>query len=573
MNRDRTNWLICLALIVITLAVYWQVLGFGFVNYDDEMYVERNTTILRGVTLYGVGRSFITHYQSNWHPLTWISLMLDAQIGKGSPAVFHATNVALHIANTLLLFLFLHAVTGFRWRSAFVAALFALHPLHVESVAWVTERKDVLSTFFWILTMITYARYARQPSVRRYLLVAAVFALGLMAKPMLVSLPVVLLLLDAWPLKREMAWWGLLREKIPLFAMSAGSCAVTFWAQSMGRSVQDLGAVPFGERAANAAVSYAAYLVKMVYPQDLVAIYLHPGNTLPAWQVIASSVFLLAVTVIAILSRQRRPFVTVGWLWYVVTLLPVIGLVQVGQQAMADRYTYVPLIGVFVILAWAVPDILSRSSIGSSRCRSIGLATVCGLVVCALAALSFVQVGYWKDSSTLFGHVMAVDPDNHLAHVGLGNDLLARGRHEEAIAEYRKALRDRNVPSARYNLAIALEALGRKQEAAAQFAYALKYVPDMPDKHNHYGVMLAKMGRVDDAIWHFRRALRKQPNDTLTLNNLACAYTQKGEFGAAVEQYELIVRLDPGNTLAQAALAKAKAAAERKGIYHDTTIE
>ena len=572
-HTNRTNLLICLALVLITLAVYWQVVGFGFVNYDDEVYIERNSTILQGLTLYGAGRALVTHYQSNWHPLTWMSLMLDAQIGGGSPAVFHATNVVLHIANTLLLFLLLTGLTGSRWRSAFVAALFALHPLHVESVAWVTERKDVLSTLFWLLTMIAYVHWVRQPNLRRYVLVAAAFALGLMAKPMLVSLPFVLLLIDVWPLKRSVGWSRLVREKTPLFAMSAASCVVTFWAQNAGRSVQDLTQLPVGERVANALVSYSAYLVKMVHPKDLVPIYLHPGHTLPVWQVIGSAVFLAAMTAVAVRLRRGRPYVTVGWLWYVVTLVPVIGLVQVGQQAMADRYTYVPLIGSFIMLAWLIPEAAEKCPVCARMPgrTSMRLAALAVAVLCVLAALTYVQASYWRDGATLFGHTLAVNPNNHLAHIGVGNYLLAKGENEAAIDKFEVALRIKDDPLAHYNMGMGLEALGRKQEAAAQFAYALKCLPDKPDLHIHYGVMLGKMGRSDDAIWHFRKALRKRPNDAVALHNLACAYMQKGDVDSAVEQYEAIVKLDPTNKAAQANLTRARAeAAEREGQSGDS---
>ncbi len=575
-QRNRTTLYICLVLAVLTLAVYGRSVSFGFV-YDDVAYVENNRTLLQGVTVYGLGRALVTHYQSNWHPLTWISLMLDAEIGGGTPGVFHATNIVLHIANTILLFLFLQGVTGFRWRSALVAALFALHPLHVESVAWITERKDVLSTLFWIFTMMAYVHYVRKPGARRYALVIAAFLLGLMAKPMLVSLPIVLLLLDIWPLDRRISAWKLVKEKTPLFVMSAASCVVTFWAQSAGSSVQNLSNLPIGQRVANAVVSYVAYLVKTLYPARLSVFYPHPEDTLPLWQVAGALALLVLKTALAVWSWRKRPYLTVGWLWYMITLLPVIGLVQVGLQGMADRYTYVPLIGIFIAAAWLGAEVWEKRLPSSSRPAVVAKAvavTFVSIVLCLYGFAAYNQVGHWRSDATLFGHALDVDPNNYLARVAIAGGLMAKGKNEEAIAELRTALRLKDHPLARYNLGIALDAVGRRQEAGAQFAYAFKYLVPKPGLDNRYGIFLAKMGRLDDAIWHFKRALRNRPGDIMSLGNLGCAYYEKGDFAASRKQYEAIIALDPGNQPAREALRRlAQMPSERKRSSGDRRDE
>ncbi len=451
-RRNRTDLLICFLLVAATVAVYWQVHGFSFVLMDDQVYVMSNQHVLGGITAKSVAWAFRTNFQANWHPLTWISLMLDANIGGGKPGAFHVTNVVLHVLNTLLLFAFLRRSTRQTWPSAVVAALFALHPLHVESVAWVTERKDVLSTFFWLLALLAYVEYARRPRLRTYMLVVAAFALGLMAKPMLVSLPIVLLLMDAWPLGRvvqspkskvesrdpglrgvvESGKWKaesreqdgaprsllfptpysllpLLVEKLPLFAMAAGSCVVTVWAQGSGGAIVSAHAISLGERVANALVAYVGYIVKMIYPLNLAAPYPHPYSSLPAWQVIGSGVLLAAVTAGAVASARKAPYVTVGWLWYVITLIPVIGVVQVGQQAMADRYTYVPLIGLFVVIAWGVPEAVNALMAGRDKARLSRMwAVLAGVLIVGLMANTYQQVGYWKDSLSLYQRALVI---------------------------------------------------------------------------------------------------------------------------------------------------------------------
>ncbi|MGB9618961.1 MAG: hypothetical protein ACPL7K_00955, partial [Armatimonadota bacterium] len=400
-EANKTRLFISFLLAALIAAIYWPAVGYGLVNLDDRYYVMNNPHVRSGLSVRNVVWAFTTFTQSNWHPLTWISLQLDRTIEPSGSQVLHATNIVLHLANTLLLFFLLELTTGARWRSACVAALFAAHPLHVESVAWVSERKDVLSTLFWLLTMLAYIGWVRAPSKGRYMLVIAAFALGLTAKPMLVSLPILLLLVDIWPLARlqigrnaRLAAGKLVREKIPLFALAAASCVVTYIAQARGGAMTGLDCYPLGMRLANAFVSYMAYLGKTAWPARLAALYPHPENTLPEWQVAASAVGFFVLSILAVRAFRRWPYAAVGWFWYVISLVPVIGIVQVGLQGMADRYTYVPLIGIFVAVAWGVPEIIDRLFGSASARFTVGLAL---LSVAALAAVAHKQVGYWRD--------------------------------------------------------------------------------------------------------------------------------------------------------------------------------
>lgn len=565
-RRDRTDFLICAVLVAATLAVYWQVRGFGFLILDDAAYVQLNRHVTGGVTLSSVTWAFTSNYQSNWHPLTWISLMLDAQLGKGGPSLFHMTNVALHVLNTLLLFVLLKRVTGSRWRSAAVAALFALHPLHVESVAWITERKDVLSTLFWLLTMLAYVHYAKKPMARRYMLVVAAFALGLMAKPMLVSLPLVLLLMDFWPLGRvdgAQRWWPLVREKIPLIVMSAGSCLVTYWAQAVGGSVGNSEVFPLGVRVANAGVAYVSYIIKMVCPLNLCAIYPHPENTLPMWQVLGAGVCFALLMVIAVSAARRRPYVTVGLLWYTVTLVPVIGLVQVGRQAMADRYTYVPLIGLFMVLAWGVPELIAKSSGPSANRKPSAIWAALGLVLLVgLAACTYFQVGYWRDSIGLYDHALAVDNGSYLAHLGRADALATKRYYDAAMPEYQAVLKLKpKCATAHVNYGLALAQMGRWPEAVEQYKAARVSMPTNQVVLDSLGLALMRLGRVDEAIDCYRKSIESNPEDVFAYYNLGCAYARNGDFHAAAGQFKEALRLDPSNETARDRLSKAMRAA------------
>ena len=439
---------ISILLIALTLAVFLPVVGHKFVLFDDEAYVTQNANVQAGISLESLAWAFTTTQNCNWHPLSWISHMADCQVYGLDPRGHHATSLLLHVLNVVLLFLVLDRVTRSPWRSGFVAALFAIHPLHVESVAWVAERKDVLSTLFWILTMLAYARYAESPSLRRKLPVIGFFALGLLAKPMLVTLPVVLLLLDYWPLhrfsfdgkKQGTSLRALLGEKLPLFVLSGASCVITYFAQNTGGSMPVTGQLPFVIRAGNALLSYFRYIEMMFRPRDLTILYPYTPASVPTWtQIYTAAVALILITALIIWLGRRHGYLPVGWLWYLVTLLPVVGLVQVGEQTMADRYTYVPLIGLFVMIAWLVPELLRP--ISRSPRLPILLVIPAIAVIASMAVVARHQVGFWKDSITLFAHTIAVTSDNYTGYMNLGLALSDDGQLEPAIEAYQNAAR------------------------------------------------------------------------------------------------------------------------------------
>lgn len=573
-SRDRTTLAICFLLVLATLAVYWQAYGFDFVILDDAVYVAGNPRVLYGLSLGSVAWAFRTTYAGNWHPLTWLSLMVDAQIGGADPAVYHATNVALHIVNTLLLFAFLSLSTGCRWRAATVAALFALHPLHVESVAWVTERKDVLSTMFWLLTMIAYLWYVRRRGAGRYLLVAGLFALGLMAKPMLVSLPLVLLLLDIWPLRRlvtraeskassrdtygqvNSGLFPLLVEKAPLFVMAAGVCVVTLIVQTQGGSVQSTESLPMGVRIANALVAYVHYIARTVWPAKLSALYAHPGTTLPPWQVVGAGLLLALATAAALRAMRRTPYVAVGWLWYLLTLIPVIGIVQVGLQAWADRYTYVPLIGLFVIPAWGLPDLLAATE---RRWMLRALPAMACVIIASLGVTAHIQAGCWRNSISLAKHTVAVDPDSFASHEMLAAAYSGSGKYVEAIAECRAGLAiSPNVGRLHLLLASLLCRSGRLNESAEEFKRTLKLTPRSDEAHYEAGILLLKMKQYDRALKHFLIAAQLSHGNSNVYAQIARVYMLKGDPANTRTYSRKALDIDPNNPHARRTLAWAE---------------
>lgn len=538
----RRNWCVYLFLIVITAAVYCRVTSFDFVNYDDGVYVITNSHVKAGLTLPNIRYAFTFTQDANWIPLTWISLMLD---GGSDPAIYHRTNLILHIANSLLLFAFLEALTGMRWRSAMVAALFAIHPLHVESVAWVSERKDVLSTLFLMLTLLAYVWYASRPSRGRYIAVIGLFALGLMSKSMLVTLPLVMLLLDFWPLRRAvesgkrkverrkhpaeafsfpLSTFDLLREKLPLLALSAAVSITTYLAQKHGGAVGTLEAYPLGVRLANAFVSYFAYLGKMVWPAKLASLYPHPGRSIPAWQVATCVIAFIVVTLAAIRSARRRPYFTVGWLWYVITLIPVIGIVQVGQQAMADRYTYITLIGIFIVIVWTAAEWVPQT-----KARTPTLAIVAATVILALSLRAHSQTLVWSDNITFFTHAVSITRHNRiashnlvLAHKDVGDKLFDENRLDEAIYHFRKALaidprmamiHRKTVAYIRNRLGTAYGMQGKFGLAREQFLAALQADKDCVDALCNLTKMALDAGNLPEAIRYAERANRIAPNN------------------------------------------------------------
>ena len=541
MQCHRLKLMVSLFLIVAAVGAYWEVQNHDFVNYDDNLYVTENHHVQAGLTWEGIIWAFTTTHASNWHPLTWLSHMLDCEIWGLYAGGHHLSNLLFHILNTLLLFVVLERMTGALWRSACVAALLALHPLNVESVAWVAERKNVLSTFFWIITMWAYVRYIERPGFSRYLSVLLFFALGLMSKPMLVTLPFVLLLIDYWPLGRFQMEQSsntdipqshkfkpagyqralvlrLIREKTPFFALAAVSSVVTFLAQQRGGSMASLDSLPIDIRIANALISYVNYIGKMIWPQRLAVFYSHQGM-LPMWQAAGAGLLLVCVSVLVIRAARRCPYLTGGWLWYVGTLVPVIGLVQVGAQSMADRYAYVPLIGLFIIVVWGVAELAARWS-----CRRLVLATFTGVVLSTLVVCTLMQVSHWRNCITLFKHTLDVTGDNYVAHTSMGIALAERGRLKKAIVHYSEALKlAPDLALSHYNLALALAELGRLEEAVTYFCHAVRIEPEYAEAHNNLGTVLHRLGRLEEAIAHYSEALRIEPDHINARRNLSLA--------------------------------------------------
>ena len=540
MRRRRAA--IALALAVATLAVYAPTVRHGFVDYDDDVYVFRNPHVLAGLTAESVAWAFTTMEVSYWHPLTWISHMLDCQIFGLRPAGHHLTSLALHTANVVLLFVVLAHLTGGVWRSALVAALFGLHPLNVESVAWVAERKNVLFAFFWILTLGAYGWYVRRPGPARYLAMAAGTALALMSKPMAVTLPFVLLLLDFWPLARmsRPAFVRLFMEKLPLILLAALSSAAAIQAQLQVGAVVAVDALPPGERLANAVVSYLAYIGKLVWPARLGVFYPHRESSLPTAQVVAIGTVLVLVTAAALRAARRAPYLAVGWLWYLGTLLPVIGIVQVGTQAMADRYAYVPAIGLFIAVAWGVAALAAR------RPAPRGLAVAAAVILVALAARTLVQIRAWRDSASLFAATIAAVPDSWVAHYNLGNAWMAAGRTAEAEAEFSETVRLRpRFARGHNNLGDALDALGRHERAIAAYQEAIRVNPDLVEAYNNLGTSLAALGRLQEAEVPLREALKRQPEFVEAWLNLGIVLRRQGRLAESHEALSRAVLLRP----------------------------
>lgn len=567
--RNSPTTLILLLLAALVIGVFWQVGGHSFINLDDNGYIYENSQVRGGLTCEGVAWAFSSTEMANWHPLTWISHMADVELFGLDAGWHHRVNALFHLLNTLLLFLVLNRMTESPWRSGFVAALFAVHPLHVESVAWVAERKDVLSTLFWILTMWAYLRYTRRPCVARYLLVAAMLAIGLMCKPMLVTLPFVLLLLDWWPLGRHMRSdasptaelpWSMNRvmilflEKIPFMALSAISCVITYISQEKGEAVIRLEAIPIGERLGNALVSYAGYIGNMLCPVSLAVFYPHLGRHLPILNVVGAAILLIAITVLAIRMLRLRPYLAVGWFWYLGTLVPVIGLVQVGTQAMADRYTYVPLIGLFIMIAWGAADSVPKTGFRRNAVVASGAA-----IIVVLACLAWVQANHWRDSVSLFRHALDVTKDNGRAEYNLGEALGSQGDLEQAAIHYREAIRiNPKAATAHNNLANILAETGHAEEAIAHFKEAIRIVPDYAQAHNNLGVTLYKQKMNDEAAREYLEALRIEPDYADAHFNMGLLLEKTGKLEDALFHYRDAVRLSPGDPSAARRLQEAE---------------
>jgi Flp pilus assembly protein TadD len=539
------SWAVAAALVLLVLAVFEPVRGFGFVNLDDQQYVYENATVRRGLGAEGLVRAFTTTTASNWHPLTMLSHMADVSLFGLDPGWHHLVNVLLHAANAILLFLFLRAATGAVWPAAAVAALFAAHPQHVESVAWISERKDVLSTLFLLATLLSYLRYARRPGPARYAAVAAPFALGLLAKPMLVTLPFLLLLLDRWPLRRT-GWGTLAAEKVPLLALSALSSAVTWLVQVETRAASGLGQLSLGARLENAVVSYAAYLGQTFWPSGLAAIYPHPAFSdleVPAWTVAGSALLVGAVTAVAVRERARRPYLAVGWLWYLGTLVPVIGLVQVGVQARADRYTYVPLVGIFVAVAF-----LAAEWAGPRPARRRGLFAAGAAVLLALAAVARAQVHTWRDAETLHRHAIRHTERNWQAWNGLGGALSETDRVEESIRAYQESIRFRPEFAPPWNgIGAQLGRLGQHERAVGVLQQAIRLDPAYADAWYNLGTALANLGRPGEGAPCLRRAVELAPEHARAWYNLGMVSLVTGDPAGAAAAVERLRPLAPAD--------------------------
>ncbi len=588
---------VCVLLVVAVFAVFSRTLRHEFVSYDDYDYFSSNYQVKAGLTWKGVGWAFRTGHASNWHPVTWLSLMLDAQLFGTGPMGPHLTNVLLHAATAVLLFLLLKQLTGLRsnksigattteadtlWPGAFVAAVFAIHPLRVESVAWVAERKDVLSGLFFMLTLLMYARYVQKvengkqkaESIEQggetsniqhptssaqgcYWSAVFIFALGLMSKPMLVTVPFVLLLLDYWPLKRFAIYdtdscrvlaihrslrftiRRLIWEKIPFFGLSAASCVATVLAQQ--EAIKSMIVLPLTLRFCNALMAYVAYLVQTVWPCNLAVFYPYYFFNVPVWQIAGAGGLLLSVTALVLVAAKRFPYLPVGWLWYLGMLVPAIGLVQVGDQSHADRYTYLPQIGLYLAMVWAVRDFTAT---WRYRCQVLGAAA--GIVIAALMACTWRQVLYWRNSETLWTHTLACTSDNAFAHNNLGVTFTAQGRLDEAIVHFQKALESRpDSPEWQNNLGVALRRKGRLDEAIVHFKKALEIRPDYAEIHNALGITLVQKGQLDEAMAQYQEAIQLKPDSAAAHYNLAIVLAQKDQLAEAIAHYQKTIQINP----------------------------
>jgi tetratricopeptide (TPR) repeat protein len=566
--------LVYLALALSTIAVFWQVRNFEFIVYDDNFYVTDNQHVLNGLTPDNIVWAFTTGHAANWHPLTWLSLMLDCQLFGPNPGRIHLVNLLMHLANTLLVFAILKKMTDSLWPSAFVAAAFALHPMHVESVAWIAERKDVLSTLFWLLTLAAYVGYVRRSTVFRYIVTLVIFAMGLLAKPMLVTLPFVLLLLDYWPLKRfsiadsrlpieknpkskikklkfaqfstepQRSFGYLILEKLPLFILSAVSSVITFLVQRSGGVVIDINVLSLEGRIGNAFLSYARYMGKMLWPQNLAVFYPFDAGGFSLWQIVLCAVLLLVISVFVIRFGKKQKYLPVGWFWFAGTLIPVIGIVQVGSQSLADRYTYIPYIGLFIMFAWGLPELLSK---WPYRRIALGISPV--VVLTVLGICTYRQVSYWNNSDTLFSHALEVTQNNYLAHFNLADDLRKHGKTTLAIEHLTKALQIiPNYADAILTLGCALSDQGNAAQAVEYFQKMIQLKPGSGHAAYAYynlGITLQKQGRLTDAIADFTLAVQLRPDFAEARYNRANVLVLQGRLNEALDQFREVLRLRP----------------------------
>ena len=556
---QRLHLLINLFLIMLILIVYLQVGTFDFVDIDDSFYITENSHVRNGLTLDGFIWAFTTAHEANWHPLTWLSHMLDSELYGLNPAGHHYINILLHTTNTLMLFFILFRMTGAVWQSAFVAALFAIHPLHVESVAWVSERKDVLSTFFGLLTIGAYDRYVKALDLKNYLLVIIFLLLGLMSKPMLVTFPFVLLLLDFWPLRRLQlkhlyraqlersidhcckGIYPLVIEKIPLFILTAISCIVTFFVQKSGGAVVPINVLPLKERFANALISYVGYVFKAIWPQKLAYHYPYSINTYSAWQIYGAAFLILSIILGAVYLSRQYPYLLVGWFWYLGTLVPVIGLVQVSGQSMADRYTYIPLIGLFIVFAWGVPDILKRWCY-----HKIFLGASVIVVLSTLTTRAFIQTSFWKNSTALFENAVKVTDNNYHALNNLVTALANNGKYDKAFLYLNQSLKTKpQRKDVSMNLANILYLKGKPDEALSLYREILQSDSENADVHYNLAFVLSSQKKYNEAVLHYKETLRIDPEYSKAHYNLGDIYLNQGKTAEAFKHYAEVIKVKP----------------------------
>ena len=590
-HKNSTLILICLVLTILTVITFWQLKDCGFITFDDDIYVYENASVQSVLNWNSISRAFSSELAEKsgfWHPVTWLSLMLDYQIFGLNPHGYHLINLLFHVMNTILLFLIFYRMTKTLWQSAFVACLFAIHPLHAESVAWIAERKDVLCSFFWMLTMGAYSYYVEYPEFRRYFLVLLFFVLGLMAKSMLVTLPFVLLLLDCWPLQRfqkirldykiqtevcslatsnKQKWnsqkkhavkgsleakkstnpkykWALiypiLWEKVPLFILAILSGIVTYVAEQKVGAIESIKAFPLSIRVANAFFSYITYIWKMIWPTNLAVYYPYPESWIP-WQVFGSVLLFIAVTLGVVWMARRFPYLAVGWFWYTGTLIPVIGIVQIYNFAMADRYTYIPLIGLFIMVAWGVPGLLKQW-----RYRKEAFFTLSVFGILCLCIITGTQVGYWQNSIKLFEHVLKVTDHNSVAYSNLGNAHYALGNYRQAIEDYDKAIEiDPHNAEAYSNRSVAYKGLGNYKQAIEDLDRAIEIEPRDAAAYSNRGIAYSNLNNYRQAINDFNRAIEIKPSDVSAYNNRGIAYSSLNNYRQAITDFDRAIEIKP----------------------------
>ena len=568
-------FILCVLLAAVVFAVFWQVRNFEFLNYDDSQYVSENKHISTGLKWDNIVYVFTNEHGGNFHPLTGLSHILDCQLFGLKPGLHHLVNLLFHIANTLLLFIVFRQMTGAIWQSTFIAALFAVHPLHVEPVVWISSRKDVLSTLFFLLTIGEYSRYVKNLTTRSYILTLVLFILGLLAKPMLVTLPFVLLLLDYWPLKRlehghidnsdlekkrrsvftfeSSNWCDLIWEKFPFFVVAGISSTVTYLVFKNAGIVQNTQMFPLSIRIGNALLSYIKYIWKMIWPARLAVFYPYPATALPLWQVLATAMLLLSITILVVCFAKKHRYLFVGWFWFLGTLVPVIGLVQVGLQAMADRYTYIPLIGLLTIVAWGTNDLLV-----GWKYRKVALSVASFAIVLVLSICASLQTSYWRNSQTLFEHALRVTAGNYVACNNLGLALLEQNKFDEAIVLFKRALQTKhNYGTEYFNLGFAYDKLGRNQDAIDAYNHALAIDPNSAEIYYKMGVIYHRIGHKEDAIRAYSQAIKNKNNFAQAHLNLGVVLLENNQFDQAVLHFNQVRQLDPDNPEPYYHLARA----------------